>query len=186
MTPYAVFRLDRHFAVNLSGSYGWLNTDVTRGSGAVTGNFDSTRATGAANILGNWSAGKWRFGAILGYLYVHQKDDAYTESTGGAVSGATTNIGEGRVGARIGYDLGKVETYFSGRYDYDFVAPGAQTVVTTGGTVTTPNDRSGFTLAAGLRFALAPNVSGNLEGTTVQGRQNQEIYGVNGTLRFRF
>ncbi len=186
VTPYMVFRISRNFAVNAAGTYSWLSTDVSRTGGAVTGNFDSTRATGAVNLVGNWSAGKWRFGTILGYLYINQDDDGYVESTGAAIASTTTEIGQGRVGGRIGYNLGKVETYFSGRYEYDFTAPGSQTIVTTGGAVSTPNDRSGFTLAAGLRFQLAPNVSGGLEGTTTQGRDNQDIYGVNGTLRFEF
>ncbi len=179
--PYVVVRLGQHFSVNASGGYSWLNTDMTRTSGAVTGTYDSTRWTGAVNLLSNWSAGKWRFGTLLGYLYIHQDDDAYVESTGASVAGATTKIGQGRVGGLIGYDLGKVETYFTGRYEYDFTSEGPALPA---GTPTT--GRSGFRLGLGMRFALAPNVSGNLEGTTVQGRDNLDEYGVNGTLRFMF
>ncbi len=184
VTPYVAVRLGRHFSINASGSYAWLSTDMTRTSGAIQGSYDSTRWMGSVNLLSNWASGKWRFGTLLGYLYIHQDDDAYTETGAagaGAVGSATTKIGQGRVGGSIGYDLGKVETYINGRYEYDFTSDGPTLPAGTGTT-----GRSGFRLAAGLRFALAPNVSGNLEGSTVQGRDNLDEYGVNGTIRFMF
>jgi len=185
VTPYAVFRFLNNYSFDVSGSYARLNNDVTRINNAAKGSFDSDRWTAAANLNGGWNVGNWRLGATVGYLYLHQNDGSYRENgLGNALVGSqTTEVGQGRVGIRVGYDLGKIEPYLKGRVEHEFTSPG-RTVVAPG--VFVSSDTTGYVLGGGALFRLSDQLSGGLEATTTQGREHQDIWGVSGTIRFRF
>jgi outer membrane autotransporter protein len=187
-TPYMVFRFLRDYSIDVAASYSRLNTDVTRLNGTAQGTFDSDRYLGLANLNGNWSVGNWRLGATVGYLYLHQIDDAYTETgsaAGGRVSGHATTIGQGRAGLRLGYNFGMVEPYVKGRVEHEFITPGTQVVDPAAGAIVA-SDNTGYVLGIGALFNFTDRLSGGLEATTTQGRENQDIWGVSGTIRFRF
>jgi outer membrane autotransporter protein len=185
VTPYAVFRFLNNYSIDVSGSYGRLNNDVDRLNNAAKGSFDSDRWTAAANLNGGWNVGKWRLGATVGYLYMHQDDEAYNEvGLGNArVAGQTTEIGQGRAGVQVGYDLGKIEPYLKGRVEHEFTSPGRTAVAP--GVFVSP-DNTGYVLGAGAVLRITDQISGGLEATTTQGRDHQDIWGVSGTIRFRF
>ena len=184
-TPYAVFRFLGNYSFDVAGSYARLNNDVSRLNNAAKGSFDSDRWTAAANLNGGWNVGQWRLGATVGYLYLHQNDQSYTENGLGnaPVAGQTTEVGQGRAGVRVGYDLGMVEPYLKGRVEHEFTSPG-RTVVAPG--VFVSPDDTGYVLGAGAQFKFSDRLSGGLEGTTTQGRDHQEIWGISGTIRLRF
>jgi outer membrane autotransporter protein len=178
--PYAVLRLGPNYSIDGSLMYSSLTMDTRAGNGA-TGSFDATRWLGMANLNGNWSINNWRLGASVGYLGLHQDEDAYTASNGTAVAGNDFSIHQARIGGRVGYNMGKVETYFLARYEYDFDSPGRPV-----GFPTASDDDDGFVLGIGARFNLSPNVTGGVEATTTQGRDDLEVWGITGTIRFRF
>jgi outer membrane autotransporter protein len=187
ISPYAVYRFTRNYSVDGTIAYSWLDTDVTRnpGTGVVSGNYNSERLMMGANLNGNWDAGNWRLGASIGYLYVRQDDDPYLETGvgAGAVPGLQTRIGQGRVGGRVGYSLGAWEPYAKIRLEHEFISPDGSLVAP--GIVTSP-DKTGMTIGFGTLFNFGTRWSGGIEATTVQGRDDQDIWGVSGTIRFRF
>lgn len=190
VTPYAIARLSREFFVDLSAGYTSLTTDVSRGGGAATGSYDSDRFVAGANLNWSWNpatASPWRLGASVGYLYIRQEDDSYRESAGAFVGSNTTEIGQARVGGRVGYSFGAVEPYVSGRFEYD-AKQASIPIITSGGTTgpAASDDRTGFVLGLGTRFTLAPNLTGGIEVNTVEGRDDFTNYGVLGNIRFTF
>jgi len=187
-TPYAVLRFLNNYSVDVSASYSRLNNDVSRLNGTASGSYDSDRWLGTANLNGNWSVDNWRLGATIGYLYLHQIDDGYTETgpaSGGAVTGHATTIGQGRAGLRLGYNFGMVEPYVKARVEHEFITPGTQLVSpATGGIVA--SDNTGYVIGVGALLNFNNRLSGAIEGTTTQGRDKQDIWGIAGTIRFRF
>ena len=188
VSPYAVYRFLRNYSIDATIAYSWLDTDVTRigTTGAASGNYDSDRWIGAVNLNGNWEIDRWRLGASIGYLYVRQDDDAYVETGpgAGAVPGLRTRIGQGRAGARLGYDFGTFEPYAKVRVDHEFVAP--DTPFVGAGLAIPSNDRTGVMIGLGTLFKLDSRWSGGVEASTIQARDDQEIWGITGTIRFKF
>jgi outer membrane autotransporter protein len=184
-TVYGVYRFLRNYSVDASASYSRLDTDVSRLNSAATGSYDSDRLMGAVNVNGNWGFEKWRFGATVGYLYLHQEDAAYFESGLGnnRVSGNIISIGQGRAGVKLGYDFGQIEPYVKGRVEHEFISPGTQFV---GPGVFVSPDTTGFVVGLGANLRVNDRLTGTVEATTNQGREDQEIWGISGTLRFRF
>jgi outer membrane autotransporter protein len=184
--PYAVYTLSDHFYLDALVGWSWLGNDLDRAGGTVTANYDSFRWLGALNLTGRFFDGPWQFLPTIGYLYVHQNDDAYTERGAGATSvpSRTSIIGQGRLGGKIGYTIGNLTPYVGARWEHNFVQP---TVTIAPGIPggSPSNTREGAFVQVGLNADLKGGFSGGIELNTLQ-KSDQETYGVLANLRYAF
>lgn len=184
VTPYVAVRVAKSTVLDFSGSYAWLQTDITRAKGAVTGAHDSTRYTLAANITQDFSTNKLLLQATAGFVYMEQKNDAYRESAGTLISNTVTTIGQVRVGGKVGYKFKNFIPYFQVRYENDVDDVGSS--VSTTALVSQPIDDDGFFLAVGTEMRLSNFITGKIEFSSVEAREELHNYGVSGTVRIRF
>jgi outer membrane autotransporter protein len=184
--PYAAVNLTDNFYVDALAIWSWLHNDVDRANGAVTGNYDSRRWIGLANLNGRFTDGAWRLQPYIGYLYVHQKDDAYTETGTGAaaVPTQTVSLGQGRLGGKVGYQIDQFTPYIGARWEHNFVQP--TTTVAAGFSEASPSSsREGAFVQIGVNADLGSALTGGLEANTLQ-KSDQETYSLLGTLRYQF
>lgn len=186
VAPYLGFIINRFFTADLSGGYSSGSTDLTRidlvGT-TVTGDMDWDRWFLAANLNAYYSIGKFRLAGRVGYLWVQETQDQFTESDGTVVGEQDIDLGQVRVGGQIGYSLGRVEPYLTGTFEYD---ADRTDVVVGAGQEQPANDETGFEVGGGVRFALSDRVTGGVEATTHLGRENFSSTTVQGTLRLKF
>ena len=181
VAPYVALRINRFLVATLTGGYTWLSTDMTRTGGAVTGSYNGHRLFGAASLIGTYWMNRWMVGGSLGYLYSRESDDSYTESAGSTVGSHTASIGQGRAGVKLGYSLGSIMPYVTGRVEHDFTSPGD--AIINGQSVGT--GKTGYVIGGGLAFGSG-NITGGIEATSTEGRDHLTQYGVTGTVRVSF
>lgn len=188
IAPYFAFILNKNINFDASIGHSWVNYDMTRSGGAVTGSTDGDRWFGIANANYTTSINNWQLGASLGYLYSMEKQDAYHESNGNAIDEASTHLGQARLGGKVGYvaatNFGYLNPYTSARLEYDVVKDHAGTIDAQG--TLANSDDFGVTFGLGMNAGIGENTTLNLEGTTTQFREDQSVYGVSGTVRYKF
>ena len=193
LAPYAVFKLDDMFSVDVNGGYTWLKYDVDRTTVSSTvggftgtkstGSFDANRLFGSLNVNADYATDGWLLSGTLGTLYASESQDAYTESAGTVRQGASYDVGRAIVGGKVGYDIDGIVPYVKGSYEYDY---SRENITVQTGDTKAANDDDRFVLGAGLSIAPVNGVSGGLEFTSVQGATSVTNYTVNGTLRVDF
>ena len=129
VSPYAVYKVTDNYSVDLSGGYSWINYDLERldpgDASKITGDQDATRWFVSANIKGDHWYDNVHLGGRVGILHAKEDRDSFTESNLTNTAGANTNVGQGYLGARLGYlvslEGGSMEPYVRalGRYSYD-------------------------------------------------------------------
>jgi len=184
VSPYAVFRLTDKITADINASYTVLDTDTTRTGGAVTANFDSDRYTAGANLNINHSIDKFFMGGSVGFLYINETQDAYTESDGTLVSQLDISIGQGRLSATVGYNFGKVQPFLTAQLQHEFWAPSAAQLG--GGLASPQEDTTGVVLGGGISFALSDSVSGTISASTQEAREDFSLYSISGRIRVQF
>jgi outer membrane autotransporter protein len=190
VSPYAGFVLNRYFTLDLSGGYTKTTYDMRRtaplaaGSNTIPGGTDGDRWFLAGNLNGYYAIDRLLLNGRVGYIHSNESQDAYTEAGQPFENPERDiNLGQFRVGGQVGYDLGMLQPYVTGTWVYDvtrkkvFVAPSQAQPA---------NDRSGFDVGGGIRFAISDRVSGGIQGTTHLGRDNFDSHSVSGNLRVRF
>lgn len=185
IAPYAGYVLNRYFTIDVSGGVTFSEYDMSRTAtgGIVTGNTDATRWFAAGGVNAYYAINRVTLGGRMGYSYVRENMDGFVESDTTSYTDADVTIGQFRLGGTVGYQLGKVEPYMTTTYVYD--AQHHKIAVSTG-QVSPKNDRSGFDIGGGIRFALSDRVIGGFEGTTTVGRENFESTSLSGNLRIKF
>ncbi|WP_430395893.1 autotransporter outer membrane beta-barrel domain-containing protein [Ferrovibrio sp.] len=181
--PYVGFQLNNTWSVSASGGYGMLNYDVVRNTN-VRGSFDAERWFVSGNLNGAYNFGRWVVLPTVGVMYLEEKSDAYTESTGGLVVSNTSKLGRLSFGGNVGYAFEKVMPYVKvvGEYDFEKNAP-----VALGNGTFSNDDKLGAQLGLGLNFFGAGGISGNLEGAYLSaGRQDLDVWSVSARLRATF
>src|SRR5262249_20313750 len=157
----------------------WLNNDLDRANNAVKANYDSFRWLANLNLTGRFTAGPWQFLPTVGYLYVHQKDDAYTETGTGAttVPSQISIVEHSRLGGKVGFVSGNWTPYLGARWEHNFIQP---TVVVPGLPGGGPsNSKDGAFVQVGVNADFQGGFSGGLEFNTMQ-KTDQETYGLIG------
>ncbi|MBL4720552.1 MAG: autotransporter outer membrane beta-barrel domain-containing protein [Alphaproteobacteria bacterium] len=184
LMPYAAFILNDKISADVSLGYTELDIETTRTSGGaiVTGSYEGDRFTAGANLNYNNAVNKWLIGASVGFLYIKEEHDAFTESNGTAVGETNISIGQGRVSARVGYNFGKVQPYIGVRLENEFWAPSDSII---NGTLV-ENDTSGVVVTGGLDFTLSDAVSGGFALSSHQDRDNLDLYTISGRIRVAF
>jgi hypothetical protein len=186
IAPYAGYVLNRYFTVDVSGGYSFVDYDLRRfdvASSDVTGSMEADRWFLAGALNGYYTVNKVLLSGRVSYSYTREEQDGFTESDGTVNTQRDITVGELRIGAQVGYDLGKVQPYLTGTYVWD-----AQMtkVLVAAGQAQPANDRSGVDVGGGIRFALSDRVTGGVEGTTHLARDNFDSTSANGNLRIKF
>lgn len=186
ISPYIGFIINQYFTVDLSGGYSFGETDLSRidlAGTTVTGNMDWSRWFVAGNLNAYYNVGKFRLNGRIGYLRVEETQEAFTESDTTFNPERTIDLGQVRVGGSVGYDMGRIQPYVTGTFEYDAQRTD---VVVAAGQDQPANDETGFEVGGGVRFSLSDRVTGGVEATTHLGRENFSSTTVNGTLRIKF
>ncbi|MEL3891892.1 autotransporter outer membrane beta-barrel domain-containing protein [Ferrovibrio sp. MS7] len=181
--PYFGFQLNNTWSISASGGYGMLNYDVVRNTN-VRGSYDAERWFVSGNLNGAYGFGRWRLMPTVGVMYLEEKSDAYTESTGGLVGSSTTKLGRVTFGGNVGYAFEKVMPYVKlvGEYDFEKNAP-----VALGNGTFSNDDELGAQIGLGINFFGLGSFSGNVEGAYLSaGRQDLDVWSVSARLRATF
>lgn len=186
LNPYAVYTINNNFYVDALAGFSWLSNDLDRSGGKVVANYDSFRWLTNVNLNGRFTDGPWQYLPVVGWLYVHQSDDAYTErgSGAGAVPSQTTIISEGRLGGKIAYQIGNWAPYVGARWEHNFIQP-AVTIAAGVPGASPSNSRDDAFIQVGVNTTFTTAWSGGLEFNTMQ-KSDQQTYGVLGNIRYTF
>lgn len=184
IAPYAVFKLTDKITADINASYTVLDTDTTRTSGTVTGQFDANRVTAGANLNIGHSVNKFFMSASVGFLYINESQDSYTESNGTFVPASDISIGQGRVSATVGYNLGKAQPFLTAQLQHEFWAPSAPLLG--GGLASPEEDTTGVVVGAGISFALSDTTSGTISVSSTEAREDFSLYSVSARIRVQF
>ncbi len=190
VTPYGAYIFNENFSVDATAGYTWVNYDTTRNDNAVTGSITGSRLSASADANFNTMINKWSLGSTLGYMWLLEKQDAYTETGVGAAANPANQVrlGQGRWTNKAGYLIqegwGSLTPYASVRLEYD-ISHTPSGIADSQGTPTA-NDRFGTTFGMGVNASVGNSTTFNLEGTSTQFREHVTNYGVSGTVRIGF
>jgi hypothetical protein len=183
--PYAAISFLDNFYIDALVNRSWLHNTGDRGNGANTFNYDSKRWIAASHLGARLYDGPLMINPYIGYLYVTQKDDSYTETgTGaGAGGGQKVSVAQGQLGGKLGYTMGQFTPYVGARWEHNFVQPNLNFGALAGGSPS--NNRDAGYYQVGFNADLDDGVSGGFEGNT---RQSKDFtsYGVRGNIRVAF
>jgi hypothetical protein len=184
--PYVAIRLGDHFVLSSALGFSWLEADASTGAGGSE-KYDTDRWYATTNLAFNYPVGNWRLGANVGYLYIDEEDDAHTTGSGASVGQQNRTIGQGRVGAQVGYDFGGIVPYAMGRLEHEFESPDGVSLTNGLGVVsqTTKPDRTGFVVGLGVNFYYGA-LSGGLLATSQEGRDSLDVYTLSANIRMAF
>lgn len=188
IAPYMSYAISDMLSVNAAIGHTWASYDFTHAVSA-TGSTDGDRWFGSANLVAKQTAGQWKLAETLGYFYVTETQDAYTETGVGGLTVAESDrhVGQLRIGAKAGYEIatsfGHVTPYVSARAEFD-LNKSADPILTSGATVS--RDDKGATFGAGVKAAAGENMTFALEATTTAFRNDYEARMLSATLSFKF
>jgi uncharacterized protein YhjY with autotransporter beta-barrel domain len=185
VSPYVVFNITKNISADINASWTTLSNDTTRTSGGaiVTGSFDSDRVTAGGNVSYAYAIKKWFLKGTVGFLYINEDQDSFTESNGTFVGSNDISIGQGRIGGTVGYNAGKWTPWVSLRAENEFWAP-SDTVSGNGNVISA--DDFGLVVGAGVNFSLSDAVSGGLAFQSTQAREDLDLYTITGRVRVQF
>ncbi|MCW9036057.1 MAG: autotransporter outer membrane beta-barrel domain-containing protein [Rhodospirillales bacterium] len=188
VSPYISIDLNKNFSIDATVGYSKLNYDTTRkdasNSTIFSGETDGSRVFGTIDAVYSRPYKDWTLGGSLGALYSKEDRDAYTETgtdaTTVAVAKTSSKLGQARLGASAAYTKGKVQPYIGLTAEYDFT----KTDVVVATNQTTPaDDNFGLGATLGLNLAIAPNITGTIQGNTMLLRENYSEH--TGLVRLR-
>lgn len=186
VSPYALLQLiPNRLFMDVSGGYvGSKQTiDRTLNGQLVSGSPDAQRVFAAGAFQANFDHDKWRLRPETGVLWLNQHVDGYLESGGLAIPSSNTPLGRFHAGGRVSYNLGRIEPYVSGEFEYDFKT---STTVADAGLPQPSTRRTGGVLGTGLMFQAMPGLFGGIQFSASVGRADYSQYNLGGTLRYAF
>ena len=134
------------FYVGINGGAAWGRSNWTdRGDGSTTGNFDTSGGLVGGTLGANWQTGAWVFGI--------EGDLDWTNIRGSTNVGCgtpceTKNSWLGTVRGRVGYAWDRILPYVTG-------GVGFGNIRAVGLGITDTTTKAGWTLGAGVEFAVA-------------------------------
>lgn len=190
LSPYAAYIINDMFSLSAVMGYTWVHYDTTRSQGTINGTIEGGRLFGNLNAAATTRIDDWSLASTLGYMYLLEKQDAYTENGSGGLSNPASQVrlGQWRWTNKAGYlvplEWGGVMPYSSVRLEYD----SSHTPLGVADAQGTPtaNDRFGATFGLGVDATVGNDTSLNLEGASTEFREHVKVYSVNGTMRMKF
>lgn len=175
VSPYAAYKINETLSTDISGGYTWINYDLERldpgNSAKITGEQNANRWFVSANLNSDHWINKFHVAGRVGVLHSKEDRDQFTESNLTSQAGASTNVGMGFVGVRLGYLLqfnsdSSIEPYMDllGRAAYDDGGSGDSTdgVVGLGAAMTFGNLQVGFSGSSVVGRKDTENFTGKL------------------------
>jgi hypothetical protein len=202
VAPYVAYELSSHFpslpfdslTADASVGFSKIDLDTERqlvGGGVVLGDTDVTRKFATATL----TASKWfdmiNLSGNVSYLRSHDSTDSYRESfsvnaanatVGGAVVPSTeSDLGQWNVGLRASYWTQWAQPYIKATYEFDQNHPNVRSP---NPNLPNPeNDDDGFVVGGGVTVSILDWLSGSVDATTVQGREDFDSWTASGNLR---
>jgi len=183
INPYFAYQISDLFSVDGMVGYSFGVGESTRNE-TITGHYNIHRYYVASNISYFQAWDKFSLLASGGVIWGQSFEMAYTESDLSRVSSRQADIGTAKVLLQPSYlfEVDRsaglfLEPYVVGEYSYDF---------TLSKIAGHSNDRDAFRLGLGMNIFSGSSVSGNLEGTTTSGREDQRTVSILGTVRYSF
>ena len=149
VAPYMGFKVTPNWSVDLSVGYTRLDYDTTNGLNGTSGSFNADRYFGAANLVGAYASGNWRFQPRTTLSYSREDQDGYTESNGSQVESDTLLLGRLAAGSKVGYAFENFLPYAKLMGEWDFKRAGS---VTTANGEVVSSDRAGGVAGVGVEF----------------------------------
>jgi|GEM_PF-1068835 len=183
INPYFAYQITDLISVDAIAGYSYGSGESTRAQ-TITGQYGIHRYYVASNASYFQSWDRFALLASGGIVWGQSFESAYTGSDQTRVSSRQADLGSLKVLVQPSYlfDLNPetglfLEPYLVGEYSYDFK------ITEIAGH---NNDRDEFRLGLGMNVFSGRSISGNLEGSTTVGREDQRIISVLGTLRYAF
>jgi len=190
VAPYVGWRPIPELTLDASIGVSALDYNAQHGDGEVTAQFEALRTFGSVNGTGAFHLGSLRLSPTTGLQYLEERQDGYTDSSGGSISEQTVRVGRFRGGMEIGYTLERenigfgLEPYVRSSGEWDFRRPAA--VVLASDETIRPG-RYGGNVAGGLNLFNDDGLTGNLEGSLDSiGRADYESVTIQGSIRYGF
>lgn len=186
--PYAAYIINDVWSVDASGGHAWVNYDLSRANGTVSGDTSGSRWFASTNLNANWRVDAWQLGASAGYIYTTEETDDYVESDGTNAKGPKFRLGQANSKFRVGYviptEWGTVNPFGAVRLEYDANKTAASAVDAAGSKAY--DDRFGTTFFLGTNVLVGDNDTLSFEGSTTQFRDDLKNYSLIGTYRHKF
>lgn len=187
IAPYVAYDLNKYFTASLTGGYGQFDIDSVRYDNAgtrITGATDSDRLFASAVLAGTYpTSNNWRFGGDAGLLWASEDIDGYTESNGTVNADKDIDFAQFALNGRVGYQFRHFEPYVRAGLEYDI---SKDDVNVASGQTQANDDDFGGVFGAGFRFNINDRVTGGLEATTTEFRDDYEEYTGTANLRIEF
>lgn len=182
VAAYGGYAITDFLNADVNLGYSRTGKDTRRSGGLITGDTDSNRWFGSANLVAHHAIDAFELEGRIGYTYAAERTDGFLESNGARVDADTTRVGTLTVGARVGYGIGGFVPYVTGAFLYDTIQDSGGV---TAGQNAVLNDRSAFELGAGVDY-LSGNFVFTAEVLTEVARR--DFNSVSGMLsaRYRF
>lgn len=184
VSPYVLFILNKHISISGVAGYMWSDIEQTQNFNAGRGSTDASSWFVNGNIALRHEIVNNLYGTIrAGYLYSSRNVDAMRFSDNTTVGEIDVETSQFKAGIELAYSITVPEGYTHA----NTVQPYAYTDYLYDTVDEVNGDSDAYRVGAGFRIASWDNtVSGSLEGNTDLGRDDIEIYGVTGTIRFKF
>ena len=187
LSPYISYQIDDIFSLSSLANITYTNNHSGFSNGARIDQ-ESVRWNFALQGDGFWNWDNWGLLAGLGLSYGQTHLFATKDNNGIDVTGQTTRLGTAQLTLQPSYywqynrDLG-LEPYLLSQYNYDY----SMTKISTSATQSShPNDQDAFRLGIGLNLFGSNFYSGNIEASTVLGRDNYSEASISGNIRVQF
>jgi outer membrane autotransporter protein len=183
ITPYAAFMATQNIVLDLMFSYADLDYDTTRANGTIFGGYDADRWMVSGGMSYYWTKDKWNVVGRLGLLYSEEDADGYTEVNGVQVAGRDTDLGELRIGGKVGYNFGKVEPYLGVHWLWDFTM---EDIVVAANQAQPANDSDELEVSLGVNCYAIENFTAGVEVSHGFLREDYDNTSVLLNLRYSF
>ena len=192
LTPYLAWRIDDIFSLSAQGNVSFMQSrmsDQLLQFGPITEtDMDALRWSLAVTGDGFWQWGNWGLLSGLNLSYGQLLTRSTIDNQGNQVSGTTSQNGSVSLMIQPSYYWEydrhlALEPYFLAEYQHDFTM---QKVSTPTGAAPHPNDPDQIRLGLGLNIFGGAFYSGNVEATTVVGREDYSETSLGATLRVNF
>lgn len=186
--PYAAYIINDVWSVDASGGHAWVNYDLSRANGTISGDTSGSRWFASTNLNANWRVDAWQLGTSLGYIYTKESTDDYVESDGTNANGPKFRLGQANGKFRVGYlvptEWGTVNPFGAVRLEYDANKTAASAIDAAG--TKAYDDRFGTTFSLGANVLVGDNDTLSIEGSSTQFRDDLKNYSLIGTYRHKF
>jgi hypothetical protein len=190
ITPYANFMFHKNWSLSLLFGFASMDYDLTRRDPSVgslfSGSADADRYYGSIDLLYHEQWDNWRVNGQMGFFYVKEERDAYTETGAQSVAQAEydAKLGQFRLGGSAGYLYdGQYEPYLRAMFLWDFSQEDINVAPIQG---RPSNDDTGIIFGAGMNIFVVDNVAVNLDAHTEFTRDDYKGWGAGATILINF